>query len=144
MGWHEMCPYELWKNVSMRGRAQPVPTRGAGEVSKACRTPLHDRACTYIEVTPLRRSLDTLPCSRERTAAQSLALLVSVTRPPEPPCAYLVLAVLYFGLSCRRRPWRRPACALSVWDRRSLERTGVWAHTRITTSLPSTLNTSTE
>ena len=34
----------------MRGRAQPVPTRGAGEVSKTCRTPLHDRACTNIEV----------------------------------------------------------------------------------------------
>ena len=65
------------ENVSMRGRAQPVLTRGAGEVPKACRTPLHDRACTNIEVDTLRRSLDGVSGSiiGEDTAQGSLGTL---------------------------------------------------------------------
>ena len=35
-------------------------------------------------------------------------------------------------------------CVRCLWDRRSLERTGVWAHTRIITSLPSHTNASIE
>ena len=102
----------------------------------------------YIWTWALQRHLhDTHARSKAGRLRPSAACLRSWPTLPTPFARTFALysLVLLFVLVCRAGECRFAGrCVRCLWDRRSLERTGVWAHTRIITSLPSHTNASIE
>ena len=153
-------PAQIGPRVRNEGRAPPRLPGCRRRCQDTCKIPLGHLACTIFGHGHCIGTCMTLPHARKQ-GTRGRPYRVSIRGPPfRPFCAYACAACTCFyacSLHCTcfvllysvteyvfwsvgpARCDGAGRCVRCLWDRRSLESTGVWAHTRILTSLPTIL-----